>query len=182
MTDEQIKKMLNGIINNDEKWEYTHIDRNGDYTPWKPYKLGNEIHDNWEYRKVEKWYVESTDRDKEGHIIFSVVSHQPLLDSNIYFEGTKEECEKWIKEHTQKTWLEEYLENYFTDHTEYSLSRKGDLLGGIRIGATEVCKKILEEVDKNVVFKNFENYEHGKALCITLDKLEGIIKDLGVKV
>lgn len=58
----------------------------------------------------------------------------------------------------------------------------GGVLNGIRIGATEVCKKILDEVNKNVVFKEFENYEHGKALCITLDKLEKIIKDLGIEI
>lgn len=175
MTEKQIKEMLSGIINNGEKWEYTHIDRNGDYTPWKLYKLGEAIYENWEYRKVEKWYVESTDRDKEGRIIFSVVSHQPLLDSNIYFVGTKEECEKWIKDHTQKTWLEENCFKFSSDdkirHPYVYCT-----------AAEEICKKILEEVDKNVVFKEFENYEHGKALCITLDKLEDIIKDLGVEL
>lgn len=90
---------------------------------------------------------------------------------------TKEECEKWIEEHTQKTWLEE---NYpLNEEFPY------DILGINEVkqdAITEVCKKILEEVEKNVVFKDFENYEHGKALCITLDKLEDIIKDLGVEL
>lgn len=60
MTEEQIKEMLNGIINNGEKWEgrkktgYDPIDELYTYTEWQPYKLGDEIHDDYEYRKVEK--------------------------------------------------------------------------------------------------------------------------------
>ena len=156
MTEEQIKEMLNGIINNGEKWECRPIikannaidleEKQNRYNfKYEPYKLGDEIHDDWEYRKVETLYVASTDRDEEGHIIFSIVSHQPLLDSNTYFKGTKEECEKWIEEHTKKTWLEEkYPLNDYCTYIDISLNESK------RESVKEVCKKILEEVDDSV--------------------------------
>lgn len=62
MKEEQIKEMLNGIINNDEKWECRHsvqVNKSIDFpeyewSNWQTYKLGEEIHEDWEYRKVEK--------------------------------------------------------------------------------------------------------------------------------
>lgn len=64
MTEENIKEMLNGIINNGEKWECRCLKQeccsDCDYSCvknkiWQSYKLGNAIHDDWEYRKVETW-------------------------------------------------------------------------------------------------------------------------------
>ena len=67
MTQEQIKGMLNGIINNGEKWECRPIikannafdleEKQNRYNfKYEPYKLGDEIHADWEYRKVKNWY------------------------------------------------------------------------------------------------------------------------------
>lgn len=64
MTEEQIKEMLNGIINNGEEWEgrpkyandcdhWCSLCYISGKCLWQPYKLGDEIHDNWEYRKKE---------------------------------------------------------------------------------------------------------------------------------
>lgn len=92
MTDEHIKEMLNGIINNDEKWEYTHIDRNGDYTPWKPYKLGDEIHDDWEYRKVETWYV------LYGNDCYPYYIDKSVMDGeNIFSQAQKKNAKNGLK-------------------------------------------------------------------------------------
>lgn len=123
MTDEQIKEMLNGIINNGEKWECRPIEIE-DYVDissddWQPYKLGDEIHADWEYRKV-------------------------------------------------KTWLEEKLSFYDQDcESEYNEGGKD----GYKAGATEVCKKILEEADNR--------FNHNTSVYSIL---EDIIKDLGIEL
>lgn len=86
----------------------------------------------YEYRKVEKWYVVEFE---DGH--FQIENTKKYMD--VLFEGSKEECEKWLEEHTKKTWLEEYLYSNYGENAQYY----------IRIGAKEVCKKILEELNKN---------------------------------
>ena len=145
MTEEQKKEMLNGIINNGEKWEcrkvVTTVAFGVDlHSDWLPYKLGDEIHSNWEYRKVEKWYVV-----KETNQTFTICSYEKAKQYNsIHFEGSKEECEKWVEEY-KKTWLEETYgdEAWITD----------DIDGNeIRISAIEdFSKKLLEEVSKNFI-------------------------------
>lgn len=72
--------------------------------------------------------------------------------------------ELWIKEHTKKTWLEEYLNISCDDKIEAHNSK---------IDIENVCKKILEEVkvkNLNLSFGNKINYF----------ALKDIIKDLGV--
>lgn len=179
MTEEQKKEMLNGIINNGEKWEGRCTKKlfcfNNYNTPcednhkWQPYKLGDEIHDDWEYRKVETWYVfknvnfqYETLKNKVGRNIDKLV-----------FEGTKEECEKWIEEHTKKTWLEETfpLGLIVGDlHMEGEKERKG---------ATEVCKKILEEVKCKIAEKRKLGFTF---VNIDAKELKEIIKELGIEV
>lgn len=60
MTENEIKIMLNGIINNNEVWEYRCSSKNECSTcmigkctikNWKPYRLGYAINPNFEYRK-----------------------------------------------------------------------------------------------------------------------------------
>ena len=67
---------------------------------WRPYKLGDEIHNEYEYRRVEKQCV-TTQRE-----IFEL----DLLKSyeTSIFIGSKENYEQYFKEeYTKKTWLEE---------------------------------------------------------------------------
>lgn len=182
MTKNEIKEMYKSLANGDD-WECKCNGHNTcsqceievcPYETWQPYKLGEAIRENFEYRKVETWYVVSTDRDKEGHIIFNVVSHQPLLDSNIYTEGTKEECEKWIKEHTKKTWLEERYP------TEYEDIKTVSNHLAFRTVAKEVCKKILEEVDSHKW--NYEDAWDRSFEVIDIPSIHNIIKDLGVEL
>lgn len=118
MTDEQIKEMLNGIINNGEKWECrecneldTRTDLNKHKFEWQPYKIGEGIHEDWEYRKVE-------------------------------------------------TWLEEYLYSNYGENAQYY----------IRIGAKEVCKKILEEMENRALSS------------VSATTLRNIFKDLGIEL
>lgn len=123
MTEEKIKEMLNGIINNGEKWEYRWCTADG-WSNWKEYKLGYEIYDGYEYRKVEK----------------------------------------------NKTWLEESMElqGYISFPPGCPDYEKKKIC--FKKGAKEVCKKILEEVDK----------EHG--LCSASYYLKLIIKGLGIEL
>lgn len=58
MTEDKIKEMLKDIVDNDTEYEFTYKDYNGDYVPWIPFKLGYEIRDDYEYRKVEKTWLE----------------------------------------------------------------------------------------------------------------------------
>lgn len=171
MIEEQIKEMLNGIINNGEKWEgrpkYANVcDQKCSLCHisgkclWQPYKLGDEIHADWEYRKVETWCVFKC----KDNIYLR--GKKEILENDrieLIFEGTKEECESYIKEHTKKSWLEEYIKLTVTKR-----HRKNDVV----IDITEVCKKILEEVKKS-------NNILGS---IVYKDVEDIIKDLGIEL
>lgn len=176
MTEEQIKEMYLEIINNSEKWEcrcqkqeccsdcaFSCIENK----IWQPYKLGEGIHEDWEYRKVEKWYVV-----KETNQTFNICPYEKAKQYNpIHFEGTKEECEKWIEEHTKKTWLEERFPlGLIVDDLHMEGEKE-------RLGATEVCKKILEEVRNNC----FDSW-----LPVVRDDvgnvLEHLIKELGIEI
>ena len=77
----------------------------------------------------------------------------------------KEECEKWIEEHTKKTWLEEYLNINCDDKIEAHNSK---------IDIENVCKKILEEVEKQTVNEG--------CVAITSFELKEIIKELGIEL
>lgn len=168
MTEEHIKEMLNGIINNGEKWECRALPHCGICFEehcqtlcahkWQPYKLGDEIHADWEYRKVETWCV-----FKCKDNIYLRGKKEILENDHIelIFEGTKEECEKWIEEHTKKSWLEEYMKSTCSNKFERD---------NTKIDITEVCKKILEEADKEV------------GLCSASYYLKLIIKDLGIEL
>lgn len=159
MTEEQIKEMLNGIINNGEKWEYRWCTADG-WSNWKDYKLGYEIFDDYEYRKVETWYV-------YGEMgLEPFISKEDRNSGTKLFKGTKEDCEKWIEEHTN-TWLEK----------EIAKSRyvKG---GDIRIISTVVCRKILGEIAK----KQSVPYATCEPIELTYDEIKQIIKDLGIEL
>lgn len=164
MTEDKIKEMYKSLANGDE-WECKpnaicaeECQPKCDLCDWRPYKLGDEIIPDWEYRQIEKWYVV-----KETNQTFSICPFEKAKQYNpIYFEGSKEECEKWIKENTKKTWLEERLEKVN--------ARRGTRLECKDI-IIEVCKKILEEI------RTHEGIEQ-----MTKFYIAEIIKDLGVEV
>lgn len=172
MTDEEIKEMLNGIINNGEKWECRPVikannafdleEKQNRYNfKYEPYKLGEEIHKDWEYRKVEVWCVFQWYKSGNYHL-----QRTEILNDNydyiIMFEGTKEECEKWIEYHTNKTWLDERK-------SCLSVSFSKEVINGYSAGVTEVCKKVLEDI------RTHEGIEQ-----LTKFYIAEIIKDLGV--
>lgn len=117
MTEEQIKEMYLGIINNGEKWE-----RKANYSDdceWQLYKLGEGIHEDWEYRKVEK-----------------------------------------------KTWLEEQIEKEHSEFDSYTRIV-------YKASASEVCKKIMEELPK---------YLSESLYCEVVGNLRLVFKDLGIEL
>lgn len=170
MTEEQKKEMLNGIINNGEKWEcrqktgYDPIDELYTYTEWQPYKLGDDIHNDYEYRKIKTWFV------------YDYVNNFKLTSEfdttlNAWHKGTKEECEKWIEEHTKKTWLEENCLKFSNDKSlrPYVYC----------VGAEEVCKEILKKVKCKIAEKQKLGFTFSN---IDSEELKEIIKELGVEV
>lgn len=95
MTEEQIKEMLNGIINNGEKWEYRWCTADG-WSNWKDYKLGYEIFDNYEYRKVEKktWLEEYLAINFDNKI----EAHNSKIDIENVCKKILEELPKYLSE------------------------------------------------------------------------------------
>lgn len=160
MTEEQIKEMLNGIINNDEKWEYRWCTADG-WSSWKDYKLGYEIYDNYEYRKVDVWYVLEDDR-YDNNFLLQNYKGDPIYNP-IRFVGTKEACEKFIQDHTKKTWMEERK-----SCLSVSFGKKN--INCYEAGATEICKKILEEMENRALSG------------VGATTLRNIFKDLGVEL
>lgn len=125
MIEDKIKEMLKDIIDNGTEYEcrdtscimsLSNITKDicnkckmcqGERL-WKPYKLGEAIHENFEYRKKEKWCVIKIECCPD-YIITLKNEHNK---NELYFESyQKEECEKWVEKHTKKTWLEEICEN-----------------------------------------------------------------------
>lgn len=144
-------------------------------TEWKPYKLGEEIHSDWEYRKIEQWYVYSYKENTKKYTMLNIAYQVGDLNIiEIPFVGTKEECEKWIEEHTKKTWLESYL---------YKVKSRS-LYGGdnFKEGIEAVCKKILEEVNRNKQNIEIDTYMHYYEDVILVDRIVSIIKKLGIEV
>lgn len=170
MTENEIKEMYKSIANGD-KWE---CKCNGNNTcsqceigtcldeTWRPFKLGEAIHENFEYRKVEKWCVTTMKEIIKLDLLKS-------YDTPI-FVGSKEDCEEWKKEHT-KTWLEEnYPIENFSLYSDICLNEyKRDAI-------EEVCQKIFEEIE-NRKSENTNNF-----YCYMHDELLKILRDLGVKL
>lgn len=176
MTENEIKAMLKDIIDNGAEYEYTYLDRNGDYRPYQKYKLGNEIFSNYEYRKVEMWCVfDFGDND------YRTFKDDTNCAVPCVFEGTKEECEKWIEEHT-KTWLKKTLNEKRKSSTKYTHTELDMYELGFENGIIEVCQKILEEV-YNYSYPTHDpiNDEDGP-LVVELGDLREIIEKLGVEL
>lgn len=167
MTENEIKEMLLDIINNGAEYECRFEGDRGDppfnNKEWIPYNLGEEIHIDWGYRKVEKWYV--FDYEDNDYRIFKDNDDCAVP---CVFEGTREECEKWVEVHT-KSWLEEYIKNEpLVMNSERGIAKKS---------IQAVCKKIMEEVSKNSTVIEREGIENW---YIAERDISEIIKGLGV--
>ena len=123
MTEDKIKEMLKDIVNNGAEYEYRNTFCNigctllkitkdlcnkckmcpGEKSLWKPYKLGDEIKQNFTYRKVEKWYVVKVDGNKSMTIDEEIFNHHYLKNAALFCSNSKEDCVKWIEENTKKT-------------------------------------------------------------------------------
>lgn len=180
MTESEIKLMLKDIIDNNAEYECKpNFDcdvnckrcRYEWYCNWRPYKLGDEIHPGWEYRKVEKWYIYKSITEANGFtkgndgFWYCSVRYK---DEHTIFSGSEEECEKWIKEHTKKTWLEERK-----SCLSVSLDKRTIAINCYEAGVKEVCKKILEEVG---------NYCECTDELVGKEELFNIIKNLGIEL
>ena len=108
MTENEIKEMLNDIINNGAEYECRFIAGLNPHT-WKPYKLGEGINEFYEYRKVEKWYVFCY-----GNNDYIIIKDVTSCGKPCVFEGTKKECEKWVEEHTAEE-IAEVIQDFFPD-------------------------------------------------------------------
>ena len=172
-----------------DEWEYRECDEHVDTVApgyneykfeWKPYTLGEEIHSDWHYRKIEKWYV-----CMNG---FGALSLQEKVNpkSKFLFKGTKAQCEKYIEDN-KNCWLNTSAEEFAKlNHTLYFARMDGtapddeDKLRQVyKDVAIEVSKKILEEVGEEaevVLCRKSTNDKVGTC------KLKYIISNLGVEV
>lgn len=155
MTENEIKEMLNDIINNGAEYECRFIAGLNPHT-WKPYKLGEGINEFYEYRKVEKWYVFCY-----GNNDYIIIKDVTSCGKPCVFEGTKKECEKWVEEHT-KTWLEDYIDRNYGNYIDRNYGNS------IRLGAKIICEKILEELKDEKYLPTYEG-------------IFNLIKDLGIE-
>lgn len=177
MTSIEIKVMLKDIIDNDVQYECRPntilLSNPPQFPEWEEYRLGDEIHSDWEYRKVEKWYVYL---ESDGSY---VTSNEHRIGDTIFdkvvFEDSKEACEKWVEENTKKTWLEDAIESQLSHPFAPSCSNSEIKKVCFKNGAEEVCKKILDELGVKLPF-----YIDTGRNCLLKDIAE-IIKDLGVE-
>lgn len=162
MTKLEIENMLLDIINNGAEYECRPIGKCSHCVKcrlcdWRDYKLGDKIHDNFEYSKKEKWCVIKIECCPD----YIITLKNEYNKNETYFESyQKEECEKWIKEHTKKTWFDEIFPYDNSTNLKY------------RFGVRSVCKKILEEIDN---LSSYDDPKHVKSV------VESIIENLGIK-
>lgn len=174
MTEHEIKNMLSDIINNNAEYECRHLCGECDYRRkncddtcmmtdrlWNPYHLGEEVRSDYEYRKVIKYVVVKHD---DGYSVGLKSVLSPKV--KIYFESRSEEaCEKWINDHSswvEKNYGEPYWINDDVDANE------------IRVDAIEeFVKEFLSRVHKDAKEYNDET--------LSIEDLENIIKEMGVK-
>lgn len=179
MTNSDIREMISDIVNNNAEYEVKKCNRQCnvvddglycccEYKKWIPYKLGDEIHSDCEYRKVEKWYVYESGDTYETRTYKTEPLPKGCEKYTHLFEGTKEECDEWIKENNNKTWLDERK-------SCLSVSFSKEVINGYSAGATEICKKILEKA--NGMNKQLDRYHK-----INIIELESIIKELGIYI
>lgn len=157
MREDEIKNMLSDIINNGADYEYKRKDEG--FIKWLPYKLGNEISDEYEYRKVTKFVVVMINGK---YVIYT----KSLFKDNkvkIYFESTSEkECGDWIIEHSN--WINENFGE--TDWVNDDVDAND-----IRVSAIEdFCKELVHRVGSIPL------------PVVSCDKLKEIIKEIGVKL
>lgn len=164
MTKEAMKEMIADIINNDAWYEVKKCNRecnvtdglycDCDHKKWVLYELGDEIHLDWEYRKIVKWCVTTQMACFELEYLKST--------ETAIFIGREEDCKKYVKEH--KTWLEE---NYPVRNSPYDAFNKTNIESKIAI--KKVCEKILEELKNEKYLPTYEG-------------VFNLIKDLGVAI
>lgn len=175
-------EMYKSLSEGDE-WEYKECSVLDTFAPgyneskfeWKPYKLGDAINDDWIYRKVERCYV--FENDFGALLIFD----KKLQGKKLLYDGTKEECEKYIKEN-EKTWLNESAKEFARFHADMYFARmdgqapddEKKLRKVYKDVAFEFSKKILEEVGEDAVVTLHNTFDN----C----KLKDIILNLGVKL
>lgn len=160
MRENEIRNMLSDIINNNAEYEYKRKDVG--FIKWLPYKLGEEISDEYEYREVIKYVVVKPDGEYSVGLK-SVLS----LKAKIYFESTsEEECKKWIADHSN--WINE---NYGeTDWINDDVDAND-----IRVDAIEdFAKEFLSRVYKDAKEHNDDT--------LSIEDLESIIKKMGVEI
>lgn len=106
----EFNDMLLDILQNGAEYEVSYLDKTDydwKYSPYEPFDyLTMHYNEDAEYRKKEKWYV--FDYDDNDYRIFKDDADCAVP---CVFEGTKEECEDWIKRHSKKSWLKNYLDN-----------------------------------------------------------------------
>lgn len=171
MTKKAIKEMLADIINNGAQYEVKKCNReckvnDGLYCDceckkWAPYELGEEINPNWEYRKVDYYYVVKMAVGKP-YII------SKFADSDSVFKSRSiKECEDWISK--KQNWFE-------TWQSRMSLNFALNGAQGSSLGIVNFAKKLLEEIHKQSYYA--DTYKEPEV--IKVENIFEIIKDLGV--
>lgn len=127
MTEKAMKEMLADIINNNYQYEVKKHDK------WVPYKLGEEINFDYDYRKVDYCYVYAMAIGKPY-----IISNSGL--GNYIFKGTKEECENWV---SKQTWFEIWQRKIEQNGMFFSF--KLNAAQGSSLGIVNFARKLLEE-------------------------------------
>lgn len=174
MKEEEIKNMLSDIINNNAEYEGKPAAKSGKTFPpkyylWKPYKLGDEVHPDWDYRKVETWYVVNYHARKTFMVINQETFHRHFLPNDaLYQSRSEEDCEKWIADNISWIAMRYGEEDMVTDDIDANEIRVSaikefaeELLS--RVQQKEDVKKVIREMGLRVwgsTIKKDENTEN----------------------
>lgn len=129
MTKDEYKEMLKDILNNGAEYEWKTT-RSVANTVWEPFDITDGYNQYYEYRKKisKNWKVY---RALSTQQYYKTDGPRVLDTEKCFFEGTEEECDKWIEEQSKHIlrsfkncdeliacWLDK--EAYICSHRDYN--------------------------------------------------------------
>lgn len=82
---------------------------------WRPYRIGEAIHPDFEYRQcLDSWVVNRHKGDNDFVIKYIVVSDEEFNKNwksfGYYHHGTEKECLEYVKDHQEESWFNDVLD------------------------------------------------------------------------
>lgn len=168
MTKETMREMIADIVNNGAVYKYrVDIPSCKDGYEWHIYNLGEEVHFDYDYVKVEYWYVYKNIIGKP----YAVTKNRLLQAAPVFKSESKQECDEWVKKESG-TWFEKWQHNMLMSSKAFNFdAQKGSFLA-----INGFTKELLKRIDET-----FPDHVATGRNCLIYE-IKTIISDMGVEL